>query len=129
MGDKVRLLSDAIRLGATIHPQIRDNLFDWELGWEETAERTRTFRVTGTCALGAAAVAIGKAPESLTEFRDSDPYQDLTERFPEPHADMRDCPEKGCQLHHTTTLLVTHLNDDHQWTRERIADWLEGLGF
>ena len=23
---------------------------------------------------------------------------------------------------------VLHLNDDHRWSRERIADWLEGLG-
>lgn len=23
---------------------------------------------------------------------------------------------------------VPHLNDDHRWSRERIADWLEGLG-
>lgn len=33
------------------------------------------------------------------------------------------CP--GCDL---PLLSITHLNDDHRWSRERIADWLEGMG-
>ena len=26
-----------------------------------------------------------------------------------------------------TQSLITHLNDDHKWTREAIADWVEGI--
>lgn len=36
----------------------------------------------------------------------------------------RDCPETGCR----SAAWVPHLNDDHLWSRERIAAWLEGLG-
>ena len=34
-----------------------------------------------------------------------------------------DCPG-GC----VEPAGVMHLHDDHRWSRERIADWLEGLG-
>lgn len=128
MGDKLRTLSSAIRLGATIHPQIYGNLFGWETVIN-TLEHTRTFRITGTCALGAAAVAIGKAPDSISAYQEADPYWDLQERFPMPHGAIRDCPEKECTICSPVTLIVTHLNDEHQWSREKIADWLEGLGF
>lgn len=36
------------------------------------------------------------------------------------------CPE-ACVLGGRGT--IAHLNDDHGWTRERIADWLEGQGY
>jgi hypothetical protein len=32
-----------------------------------------------------------------------------------------------CQLSASPLGLITHLNDDHHWTREAIADWLETL--
>lgn len=40
-----------------------------------------------------------------------------------------DCPE--CHLTGVVPLgnLIPHVNDKHQWTRERIADWLETLPF
>lgn len=34
------------------------------------------------------------------------------------------CPEPDCRRDGH----ALHLNDDHRWSRERIADWLEGLG-
>jgi hypothetical protein len=37
---------------------------------------------------------------------------------------FRRCPESGC----ASVAFPMHLNDDHRWSRERIADWLEGLG-
>lgn len=128
MGDKVRRLSDAIRLGATIHPQIHGNLFGWDIV-TNLDDHTRTFIVTGTCALGAAAVAIGKSPKSINEYQVGDPYHDLSIRFPKSYNAMRDCPKVGCPLHSNVATLVTHLNDKHMWKREKIADWLEGLGF
>lgn len=39
------------------------------------------------------------------------------------------CPAKGCERAHPKLLeyLIIHLNDDHRWTRESIADWLDTL--
>jgi hypothetical protein len=34
------------------------------------------------------------------------------------------CGKVGAECHLT---LLAHLNDDHRWTRERIADWLDTL--
>ena len=41
------------------------------------------------------------------------------------------CPAPACQIVIPQTLaaMIPHLNDLHQWTRERIADWLEGPEF
>jgi hypothetical protein len=39
--------------------------------------------------------------------------------YPHPYPQCPACEQPGG---------VVHLNDDHRWTRERIADWLEGLG-
>lgn len=41
------------------------------------------------------------------------------------------CPDQGCG-HFSTFLtslyhVVIHLNDEHHWHREQIADWLDGL--
>ena len=33
------------------------------------------------------------------------------------------------QLYIGLSGLVTHFNNDHRWSRERIAAWLEALGF
>ncbi len=35
------------------------------------------------------------------------------------------CPE--CAATGTVRLLVQHLNDEHRWAREAIADWLDGV--
>ena len=37
------------------------------------------------------------------------------------------CPP--CRVDLNSLASLTHLNDYHRWTRERIADWLEGLGY
>jgi hypothetical protein len=39
---------------------------------------------------------------------------------------VRRCPEKGCPKHLLLDSLLIHLNDDHQWTRERIAAYVAG---
>jgi hypothetical protein len=36
---------------------------------------------------------------------------------------IRRCPE-GCRKRVPLGALIVHLNDDHRWSRERIADWL-----
>ncbi len=45
------------------------------------------------------------------------------------------CPDCGaifvypfeCATGATLAVLITHVNDIHRWTRERIADWVESL--
>jgi hypothetical protein len=34
------------------------------------------------------------------------------------------CPQDGCKKRLPLAPMLVHLNDDHVWTREQIADWL-----
>ena len=36
---------------------------------------------------------------------------------------LRTCPE-GCKKRLALNAMILHLNDDHQWSRERIAQWV-----
>lgn len=96
--------SEAIRLGATMKPQTFDRFFDG----------------VGTCAIGAAYDAIGDLG------LDTEEWADAVARF-----DSVACPECGrdrlaiLELSGTARNVVTHLNDFHRWTRERIADFVE----
>ena len=36
---------------------------------------------------------------------------------------LRRCPE-GCKKRLSLGAMILHLNDDHQWTREGIAEWV-----
>ena len=73
----------------------------------------------GSCALGAVYDAVyhlprhGKLiPDHLERlFRCLD---EVTKR----------CPHEGCVKRLPLAPMLVHLNDDHVWTRERIADWL-----
>jgi hypothetical protein len=38
---------------------------------------------------------------------------------------IRRCPE-GCKKSLILAAMIIHLNDDHQWDRERIAAWVAG---
>lgn len=125
MGDKVRLLSDAIRLGATIHPQIFSSLFGYEMMGHNI--ETCGLRITGTCALGATVVAMNKAPETMREMVLNDYYDEIQERWPQMVTMYTKCP--ACSQRQSCISLITHLNDKHKWSREKIADWLEGIGF
>ncbi len=97
-------LSDAIRLGAMLHPQCFGALNVMAL---------ETQRVLRTCALGAAEEA----------GYDTSPLRENL--FLEARAQ---CPA-GCMLTGQTWLrdTITHLNDDHRWTREQIADWVASI--
>jgi hypothetical protein len=37
----------------------------------------------------------------------------------------RHCPG-GCRKFLPIAALMVHLNDDHEWSRERIAEWVSG---
>lgn len=107
-------LSEAIRLGSMVWPQGFD-------GWMDGEER---------CALAGAADASGCAGEFDLRFsRVGVPYSKLTELFPllavklpYPMAHVN-----GGVLMLKVESIIVHLNDQKRWTRERIADWVEGV--
>ncbi len=37
------------------------------------------------------------------------------------------CPDRGCNIPGDVAHIVMHLNDQHKWTREKIADWVGTL--
>lgn len=109
-------LSEAMRLGAMLHPQCFGALTDFR----------------GTCALGAAVAAancpvVGRA--AGTESTRSGDRSDLAVQVPNEWgavlAAVCDCPD--CGSSRSGHRLIAHLNDDHRWTREQIADWVETI--
>jgi hypothetical protein len=98
----VMRVSDAMRLGASLRPQTFNQLFDGH----------------GTCALGAALDAIGCLFGTTPLIRKHACWNDVLLR---PAA----CPCPGCDLTELyVRSVITHLNDQHRWTREQIADWV-----
>lgn len=87
-------LSEAIKLGSMLRPQAF---------WEN-------FTAIGSCAIGAGLEAVGKRWDYATSI------------WPWLNAPQA-CPECGVE-HERGGWVITHLNDIHHWTRERIADWV-----
>jgi hypothetical protein len=99
-------LADAIRVGSQRGPQCFGSYFD-EKG--------------GSCALGAVYEGVyhlprghGKlVPNHLERlFRCLD---EMTKRCPH---------QQGCIKRLPLAAMIVHLNDDHRWSREQIAEWL-----
>ena len=131
-------LSEAIRLGAMINPQGRGSL--------SQTRRKYFFGLIGpkaqeTCALGAAFEATGArgvVHVSDGSFR-TRPFRGelgvlipagvtyVTIDTPWPVAnESRECPQCGLDPQ-PLWRLIPHLNDIHNWTRERIADFVETI--
>lgn len=89
-------LSEAIRLGSTMKPQAFGS----------------AFKDGGSCALGAAQDAAG---EKI--MQDLDVYWSQCQRL------WLHCPV--CDGRDSVYGIMSHLNDGHRWSRERIADWVE----
>jgi len=86
-----------------LHPQCFGHLRAYESGsWMPQADDDI---VVGTCALGAALLADGH----LDVFA-------ITPAVP--------CPACGVVGERGISQIVGHLNDQHRWTREAIADWV-----
>lgn len=92
------LLSEAILLGSTLNPQ----------GFGEFEQNSPIFGTVATCAWGAAYRAIG------AEIGVDPPEWEYAEKL------VLRCP--GCEFRFSVGCLIPHLNDDHRWTRERIAE-------
>lgn len=96
-------LSEAIRLGSMLGPQIRGHV----VGPGHSS-----------CALGAAMIAVRYHNRCGTPW-------ELKALFPITASIVR-CPScAGTPA--VLSACIVHLNDAHRWTREQIADWVETL--
>jgi len=113
-------LARAIRLGAARRPQCFGSYFD-DRG--------------GSCALGAAYDGMYEMPREAREPGEVVPrnlerlfhcLEDVVKRCPEPALpDAQGVVEAGpCRKKLPLGAMIVHLNDDHGWTREQIAEWL-----
>ena len=126
-------LSQAIRIGSLIRPQC--------FGATQNKVRggiMQLFRmVDASCAWGAAHEAGGITAVDLVATEDFIPFRGIT---PVNQGDLvRACvlPAQWaaasrrweiclkCRKEDYVERLIAHLNDDHRWKRERIADWVE----
>lgn len=115
-------LSEGMFLGSAIHPQGFGALAAYDKGG--------TVR---TCALGAALVAVGainKDGEIVGGRIRACIYQQL---WPEiAGIDEVKCPvcpsfARNQDSNLAVVNMITHLNDNHRWSREKIAEWAAGL--
>lgn len=115
-------LSEAIRLGAMHGPQI--------FGSEFSQDGSQ-----GTCALGAAIIAIGakgvpcKFPDpnnNARQQREGVPMLVVTLPWHILSVEQH-CPDCFWKIARPIHRLIAHLNDHHRWTRQEIADWVETI--
>jgi hypothetical protein len=111
-------LSDAILLGSTMRPQIRRRFSDGE----------------GTCAMGAAFDGVGILDVIVSTKYGNERMALIESQFPGAYSAWKySCPCEGaarrteCSDLRWLAYMVTHLNDDHFWTRERIASWVASV--
>jgi hypothetical protein len=74
-----------------------------------------------SCALGAAYEGMYRLPEEAGQILP----KRLERLFDCLEGTIRRCPEDGCRKHLILAAMIVHLNDDHLWSRERIAGWIE----
>lgn len=104
-------LSDAIRLGAMLHPQGFERLFD---------RSVLDGRVLSSCALGAALEAIGHSETpTLDENMEIRQFPTTWTMLP-----VSECPACDNMFAGTILNALTHINDVHRWTREDMARWV-----
>lgn len=107
-----RELAKAIRLGAARRPQCFGSYFD-ERG--------------GPCALGAAYDGMYELPRQVRKPGEIVPRH-LERLFTCLEDVVKRCPETAdgaaCRKRLPLGAMIVHLNDDHGWTREQIAEWL-----
>ncbi len=114
-------LSEAIKLGAMLHPQAFGAYANVYLGRVQLMGETIGFvEVQATCALGAALEAAGKLEIHGEIWQQGDIWQQF--QFPELEV-VGVCPD--CKARGKLGQLIPHLNDTHRWTRERIAGWVD----
>jgi len=75
-----------------------------------------------SCALGAAYEGMYRLPAEAGNIH---PSKDL-QWFFFCLDTVKRCPGDSCKKRLSLAAVIVHLNDDHLWTREQIADWIEG---
>jgi hypothetical protein len=120
-------LSEAIRKGATLHPQV----FGCFVGWAQEEEDGTP--IMGTCAIGAAYEAItGNLPTN--PFDDTTIEALLLDEIDEMNDEFGDervigyPSQLGLTRHEEVTSVIACLNDFYAWKREDIADYLQEEG-
>lgn len=101
--------SEAIRLGSMLYPQGFGGLQDYTLSGQRAV-----------CANGAAALALGMKWDELNGTPTPTRIRHIVGRK------WAECPV--CHIENETLEVIVCLNDQHEWTRERIADWLAASG-
>lgn len=130
-------LSEAIRLGGMLHPQCVGKFFgDRERTAVTPLDRSQ---IRETCALGGAWLVAGGSShdEVITETRSSPrgfaragqrvTILDYPAEWMRVLSAVVLCPEITCPGHGPLDGAIQHLNDDHRWTREQIADFVETI--
>jgi hypothetical protein len=80
---------------------------------------------SASCALGAAYEGMYRLPTQANGLR---PTKDLEWFFDCLEGSVRRCPGgDGCKKTLSLAAIMVHLNDDHKWSREDIAGWIETL--
>jgi hypothetical protein len=77
-----------------------------------------------SCALGAAYEGMYRLPR---EMEGAHPTKDLEWFFDCLEGTVRRCPVDGCKKRLVLSALIVHINDEHRWSREQIATWLESV--
>lgn len=109
MSDKAKKLSDLMRIGAKAGNQLYFNLMDEN---------------KNSCAVGA--IIIGAYPDVRSGYGEAHfKWAELVDRFNTAKRIMN--PVTG--LHDSVTCVIIDLNNKNKWTREKIADWLESIGY
>ena len=111
MSDKIDKLSAAIRIGAKAGKQLKHNYADNDFN---------------SCALGAAGIGLSLfMPDKLDKtYNWTKIRQNLIDRF---DGDKIISNPKTGEMN-TIICTIIYLNDHSNWTREKIADWLESIG-
>lgn len=74
----------------------------------------------GTCALGAAIDGGGVIGNSMFTLMEKFPLARILQSMP---CSNIGCPDPACLGN--TMPIIPHLNDDHKWSREAIAEWIK----
>ena len=77
-----------------------------------------------SCALGAAYEGMYRLPAHM---EGAHPTKDLEWFFDVLEGTVRRCPMEGCKKRLVLSAIIVHLNDEHRWSREQIATWLESV--
>lgn len=129
--NQYRDLAEAMRKGAALRPQATNGEY-----FEMSLSEHPSF---ASCALGAAYEAVHgpfETPGDVPDYLNAE--QDWTE-FPCLWDVAPVCPDLACAWTEADSVylefdsrdrlfdLINHMNDEHKWTRQSVANWLDTL--